>query len=343
MSNAPAQRTPTLLSVVAPVYNEEELIDAFVQRATAAVADFPFELILVNDGSADSTPERLDAIAERDPRVRVVHLSRNFGHQAALTAGLEHAIGDVVAMIDADLQDPPELIPEMVARWRDGADVVYAVREQREGETAFKLGTASLFYKIFRKLAQVDLEPNSGDFRLLDRKALDALLSMTERSRFLRGMTVWVGFTQTAVPYERDARAAGETKYTLRKMLRFSLDAIASFSHLPLQIATYIGLISATVAFIGIPVVIALHFAGSYLPGFGSLTIVILLLGGIQLIALGVIGEYLGRIYDEVKHRPLYIVHEERNRPANGHGRLVRAGLALQSAVPEEHLHEHVG
>lgn len=346
MSNAPAQRTPTLLSVVAPVYNEEELIDAFVARASAAVADHDYELILVNDGSADSTPQKLDRIAERDPRVRVVHLSRNFGHQAALTAGLEHAIGDVVAMIDADLQDPPELIRDMVAQWRDGADVVYAVRKEREGETAFKLATASLFYRIFRKLAQVDLEPNSGDFRLLDRKALDALLSMTERSRFLRGMTVWVGFTQTAVSYERDARAAGETKYTLRKMLRFSLDAIASFSHLPLQLATYIGLISATVAFIGIPVVIALKLAGSYLPGFGSLTIAILLLGGIQLIALGVIGEYVGRIYDEVKHRPLYIVREERNRPTNGRegrGPLVRAGLALQAGQPEEHVHERVG
>jgi glycosyltransferase involved in cell wall biosynthesis len=346
MSNAPVQRTPTLLSVVAPVYNEEELIDAFVERASAAVADYDYELILVNDGSADSTPQRLDRIAELDPRVRVVHLSRNFGHQAALTAGLEHAIGDVVAMIDADLQDPPELIRDMVAQWRDGADVVYAVRREREGETAFKLATASLFYKLFRKLAQVDLEPNSGDFRLLDRKALDALLSMTERSRFLRGMTVWVGFTQTAVSYERDARTAGETKYTLRKMLRFSLDAIASFSHLPLQLATYIGLISATIAFILIPVVVALHFAGSYLPGFGSLTIAILLLGGIQLIALGVIGEYVGRIYDEVKHRPLYIVREERNRPANGRGGrgpLVRAGLALQAGQPEEHVHERVG
>jgi dolichol-phosphate mannosyltransferase len=335
MSNASSQRTPTLLSVVAPVYNEQELVDAFVSRATAAVSEYPFELVLVNDGSSDATPQLLDRIAERDPRVRVVHLSRNFGHQAALTAGLEHAIGDVVAMIDADLQDPPELIADMVARWQEGADVVYAVRRQREGETAFKLATASIFYRLFRKLAQVDLEPNSGDFRLLDRRALDALLSMTERSRFLRGMTVWVGFSQTAVSYEREARTAGETKYTLRKMLRFSLDAIASFSHLPLQLATYVGLFSAGVAFIAIPVVIALHFLGSYLPGFGTLTIAILLLGGIQLIALGVIGEYVGRIYDEVKHRPLYIVREERNQPAalaSGRGPFVRAGLALQAA-----------
>lgn len=329
MPPSPTARVPTLLSVVAPVFNEQELIEAFVARACAAVADYSFELVLVNDGSADKTPELLDRIAAADPRVRVVHLSRNFGHQAALTAGLEHAHGDVVAMIDADLQDPPELIPRMIEQWEQGSDVVYAVRKQREGETAFKLATASWFYKLFDKLAQVDLEPNSGDFRLLDRRALDALLSMTERSRFLRGMTVWVGFTQTAVPYERDARTAGETKYTLRKMLRFSLDAIASFSHLPLQLATYAGLLSAGVAFIAIPVVIGLHFADSYLPGFGTITILILLIGGIQLIALGVIGEYIGRIYEEVKHRPLYIVGEERNRPVEGPVRVapVRAGL----------------
>src|ERR1700682_2970048 len=309
-------RAPTLLSIVAPVYDEEELVEEFVRRAIAAAAGYTFELVLVNDGSSDSTPELLDRIAATDPGVRVVHLSRNFGHQAALTAGLKHAIGDVVAMIDADLQDPPELIGEMVAQWSQGSDVVYAVREQREGETAFKLATASWFYKLFDKLAQVDLEPNSGDFRLLDRRALNALLAMTERSRFLRGMTVWVGFTQTAVSYQRDARHAGETKYTLSKMLRFSLDAVASFSHLPLQLATYAGLLSAGVAFIAIPVVIVLRITDSCLPGFGSITIAILLLGGIQLIAIGVIGEYVGRIYDEVKHRPLYIVREESNRPS---------------------------
>jgi dolichol-phosphate mannosyltransferase len=332
----PPQRRPRLLSVVAPVYNEQELVELFVARTCAAVGDFNFELVIVNDGSSDATAELLDGIATQDPRVRVVHLSRNFGHQAALTAGLEHAIGDVVAMIDADLQDPPELIPEMVERWGEGSDVVYAVRKQREGETAFKLATASWFYKLFDRLAQVDLEPNSGDFRLLDRHALDALLSMTERSRFLRGMTVWVGFTQSAISYERDARAAGETKYTLRKMLRFSLDAIASFSHLPLQLATYAGLASAGLAFVAIPVVIGLRIAGSYLPGFGAITIAILLLGGIQLISIGVIGEYVGRIYDEVKHRPLYIVREERNRP-NASARLhggVGASEPLSAVLP---------
>ena len=337
MSDTPL-RTPTLLSVVAPVYDEEQLVEQFVARACAAAADYEFELVIVNDGSSDSTPELLDRIAAADPRVRVIHLSRNFGHQAALTAGLEHARGDVVAMLDADLQDPPELIPGMVARWSQGAEVVYAVRKQRPGETAFKLATASWFYRLFNKLTQVDLEPNSGDFRLLDRRALDALLTMTERSRFLRGMTVWVGFNQTAISYERDARHAGETKYTMRKMLRFSLDAIASFSHLPLQLATYAGMLSAGVAFIAIPVVIGLRIFDSYLPGFGSVTIAILLLGGIQLIALGVIGEYVGRIYDEVKHRPLYIVRDERNPPPSesAGARVLRgARSGLPARTPE--------
>jgi dolichol-phosphate mannosyltransferase len=323
------------------VFNEELLVEEFVARACAAAADYDFELVIVNDGSSDSTPELLDRVAAADPRVRVIHLSRNFGHQAALTAGLEHARGDAVVMIDADLQDPPELIPDMVARWSQGAEVVYAVRKARSGETAFKLATASWFYRLFNKLAQVDLEPNSGDFRLLDRRALDALLAMTERSRFLRGMTVWVGFNQTAISYERDARQAGETKYTLRKMLRFSLDAIASFSHVPLQLATYAGMLSAGVAFIAIPVVIALRLFDSYLPGFSSITIAILLLGGIQLIAIGVIGEYVGRIYDEVKHRPLYIVSEERNAPSAdtavvGTPRDARSGLPARTP---EHVH----
>jgi dolichol-phosphate mannosyltransferase len=308
-------RTLTLLSVCAPVFNEEALVEEFHRRATAALDGLPYELIIVNDGSTDSTPEKLDALAAVDPRLRVVHLSRNFGHQAALTAGLEHARGNAVAMLDADLQDPPERIQDMLAMWRDGADVVYMVREERSGETAFKLATAHWFYKIFRKLAQVELEPNSGDFRLLDRRALDALLSMGERNRFLRGMTVWVGFTQTAIHYKRDPRYAGETKYPVRKMLRFSLDAIASFSHLPLQIATYLGFLFAGVAFIAIPVVIILKFTGGYLPGFGALTILILMIGGLQLIALGLIGEYVGRIYDESKRRPLYIVRDQRNEP----------------------------
>ena len=306
-------RNLRLLSVVAPVYNEEALIDEFYARVCSALEGLRFELVLVDDGSTDGSPAALDRLASTDPRVRVVFLSRNFGHQTALTAGLDHACGDAVVMLDADLQDPPELIIKMLDHWRAGCDVVYAVREQREGESRFKLSTARWFYRLFDKLAQVELQHNSGDFRLLDRRALDALLSMRERNRFLRGMTVWVGYTQAAVGYKRDPRYAGETKYTLSKMLRFSLDAISSFSHRPLQLATLLGFVISTLAFIAIPLVILLRILGSYLPGFSSLTIAVLLLGGIQLIAIGIIGEYVGRIYDEVKGRPLYLVRASRN------------------------------
>jgi dolichol-phosphate mannosyltransferase len=309
-------RTLRLLSVVAPVYNEEATVEAFYGRLCAALEGIPFELVVVDDGSSDGTAAILETLAAGDPRVRVVFLSRNFGHQTALTAGLDHATGDVVVMMDADLQDPPEVVPTMLDRWRAGADVVYAVRERRVGETRFKLATARWFYRLMSRMANIELQEDAGDFRLMGRRALDALLSMRERSRYLRGMTVWVGFTQAAVTYERDARHAGETKYTLPKMLRFALDAIASFSHAPLQAATVLGFVFSFVAFLAIPAVLALKLVGSYLPGFSTITIVILLLGGIQLIAVGIIGEYVGRIYDEVKHRPLYLVRERRNMPA---------------------------
>src|SRR5664279_5098472 len=302
-----------LLSVVAPVFNEDALIDEFYARVCAALEGLPFELVLVDDGSTDGSPMALERIAAEDPRVRVVFLSRNFGHQTALTAGLDHARGDAVVMLDADLQDPPELITTMLDHWRAGCDVVYAVREAREGESRFKLATARWFYTLFDKLAQVELQHNSGDFRLLDRRALDALLAMRERNRFLRGMTVWVGYTQAAVPYHRDPRYAGETKYTLSKMLRFSLDAISSFSHRPLQLATLFGFLISPLAFVAIPIVVVLRILGSYLPGFSALTIVVLLLGGIGLISIGIICEYVGRNYDEVKERPLYLVRARRN------------------------------
>ncbi len=308
-------RPLALLSVVAPVYNEEATIDEFYSRVCSALEDVAFELVLVDDGSTDATPAALDRLAAVDPRVHVVFLSRNFGHQTALTAGLDHARGNAVVMLDADLQDPPEVILRMLDQWRAGCDVVYAVRAEREGESRFKLATASWFYKLFDKLAQVDLQHNSGDFRLLDRTALNALLSMRERNRFLRGMTVWVGYRQAAVPYRRDARYAGKTKYTLPKMMKFSLDAISSFSHRPLQLATLFGFLISTLAFVAIPVVIVLRVLGSYLPGFSSITIAVLLLGGIQLIAIGIIGEYVGRIYDEVKGRPLYLVRSRVNVP----------------------------
>lgn len=306
-------RTLRLLSVVAPVFEEEALVEAFHERVATVLGDLPFELVLVDDGSRDGTPALLAALAARDPRTRVVELSRNFGHQTALTAGLDHARGDVVVMMDGDLQDPPELIPQMLDHWRRGTDVVYAVRRRRAGETRLKLATARWFYRLFSVLGDVPLEPDSGDFRLLDRAPLDALLSMRERNRFLRGMTVWVGYTQTAVPYERAPRAAGATKYTPARMLALSLDAISSFSHRPLQVATLLGFLCAALAFVLIPVIVALRLAGSYLPGFSTITIVVLLLGGIQLMAIGLIGEYVGRIYDEVKRRPLYVVRTRRN------------------------------
>jgi dolichol-phosphate mannosyltransferase len=310
-------RTLDLLSVAAPVYNEEGAVEEFHRRASAALAGLPYELILVDDGSTDRTGEIISRLAAEDPAVRVVRLSRNFGHQAAITAGLDHARGDAVVMIDADLQDPPELIAEMLERWRDGADVVYAVRRTRAGETRFKLATARWFYRLFAKLAQVELHQNAGDFRLLDRSALDALLAMRERNRFLRGMTSWVGFEQAAVHYERDPRHAGETKYTPRRMLRFSLDAVSSFSHVPLQAATVLGFIFSLVAFLAIPVAIGFRIAGEFVPGITTVLLVVLLLGGIQLITVGIIGEYLGRVYDEVKRRPLYVVRERLNMPAS--------------------------
>jgi glycosyltransferase involved in cell wall biosynthesis len=306
-------REPRLLTVVAPMYDEEETVDVFYERVRAALDDVRFELVLVDDASGDRTPELLDRLADADPRVRVIHLSRNFGHQAALTAGLEHARGDVVAMLDGDLQDPPELIPTMLDHWRSGSDVVFGVRETRAGETRVKLATARWFYRLFARVTRLELRENSGDFRLMSRRALDAVLTMRERNRFLRGMTVWIGFTQTAVPYKRDARYAGVTKYTPRKMLRFALDALASFSSVPLQAATLLGFFFSAVAFLGLPLVVVARYAGIYTRGVPSVLFAVLLLGGIQLITVGIIGEYVGRIYDEVKRRPLYLVRETKN------------------------------
>lgn len=310
---AVSARTVDLLSVVAPVYNEEGTLEEFCSRVRSALEGMPFELILVDDGSKDGSVAILERLAGSDSRIKVVLLSRNFGHQAALTAGLVHATGNVVAMLDSDLQDPPELINEMLARWRSGSDVVYAVRRARSGETRVKLSTARWFYRMFRWVSKLDLEQNSGDFRLLDRAALDALLSMREHNRFLRGMSVWIGYTQSAVPYDRDPRYAGETKFTMSRMLRFSADAILSFSYRPLQVATLLGFVISTLAFIAVPVVVVLKITGGYLPGFSTLEITILLLGGIQLITIGIIGEYVGRIFDEVKGRPLYLVRSRLN------------------------------
>lgn len=306
-------RKLALLSVVAPVYREEATVERFCAAVAEALTELPYELILVDDGSTDGTPQKLAELTAADSRIKTVMLSRNFGQQAAITAGLDHASGNVIVTMDSDLQDPPTLIPELLARWRAGADVVNAVRRERAGESPFKLRTASLFYRLFSRLSSVELEPNTGDFRLLDRSALDALRSMRERSRFLRGMAVWVGFTQASVPFDRDARYAGETKFTLHKMLRLSLDAIASFSYRPLQLATALGFIISGAAFIAIPVVIVLKLTGNYLYGFSTVEITMLLLGGIQLITIGMVGEYVGRIFDEVKGRPLYVIRDRHN------------------------------
>jgi dolichol-phosphate mannosyltransferase len=309
----PSARRLGLLTVVAPLHNEEENIAEFYRRVCDALAEIEFELVLVDDGSTDSSARLVTELADQDARVKAVFLSRNFGHQSALTAGLDHAAGDATVMLDADLQDPPELIPKMLARWSEGIDVVYAVRDARAGESRFKLATARWFYRLFGRLARIDLTDNAGDFRLLDRRALEALGTMRERNRFLRGMSVWVGFSQEAVHYERDPRAAGTTKYTPRRMLRFSLDAISSFSHIPLQLATVLGFIFSLVAFLAIPVAIGLKLAGQFVPGITTVLLAVLLLGGIQLITVGIIGEYLGRVYDEVKQRPLYVVRSRLN------------------------------
>jgi glycosyltransferase involved in cell wall biosynthesis len=306
-------RDPALLSVVAPMHDEEDSVEAFHQRVRAATEGLPVELVIVDDGSRDGTPAALARLAAADSRTKVITLSRSFGHQAALTAALEHARGDVVVMLDGDLQDPPELIGDMLDRWRAGADVVYAVRTERAGETAFKRTTARWFYRLFRRLADIDLEPEAGDFRLMDRRALDALLAMPERNRFLRGMSVWVGFNQTAVTFQREPRAAGASKYTLGRMLRFSFDAITSFSHRPLQIATLLGFAFAAIAFLLIPLTVVARYTNIYERGVPSTIVIILLLGGIQLIGIGIIGEYVGRIYDEVKRRPLYVVRDRTN------------------------------
>ena len=310
---AVAERHLGLLSMVAPMLDEEGTARVFYERVRSALEGLSWELVIVDDGSTDETPRILAELARDDERVKVVTLSRNFGHQTAITAGLDHAAGDVVVMIDADLQDPPELVPTMLEHWRVGSDVVYAMRTDRSGESHFKLTTARWFYRIMSKVSDVPLAQNSGDFRLLDRRALDALLAMRESNRYLRGMTSWVGFTQTAVPYHRDARHAGTTKYPIRKMIRFALDAIASFSHAPLQIATVAGFVSAFLAFLAIPVAIVFRIFGKFVPGVTTTVVAVLLLGGIQLMAIGMIGEYVGRIYDEVKRRPLYVVRDRLN------------------------------
>jgi dolichol-phosphate mannosyltransferase len=300
-------------SIVAPIFNELENIPELHRRVQAVMSAIPgsWELVLVDDGSTDGSTERILELAKQDKHVRPVIFARNFGHQVAVTAGWDYARGDAVVIIDADLQDPPEVIPDLIAKWREGYEVVYAVRAEREGETWFKKMTASLFYRIVHQITDVKIPVDTGDFRLMDRQVVDVLKTMRERYRFPRGMSAWVGFRQIGVPYKRAVRFAGVTKYPFKKMLKLALTAITGFSYFPLQLATYFGFASAGVSIIAIPVVAIMRLAGSQFFGGQATTLIsVLFLGGVQLISLGVIGEYLGRIYDEVKGRPLYIVRQ---------------------------------
>jgi dolichol-phosphate mannosyltransferase len=300
------------LSIVAPLYNEEGNVAELVRRLRAS-ADGCFveayELVFVDDGSTDRTLELLRQHAAVDPRIVVVQLSRNFGHQLAATAGLDISRGDVVVLIDADLQDPPELIPAMVERWRAGFDVVYAVRRRRKGESLFKILTARTFYRVTRRLTKVAIPVDTGDFRLMSRRVVDALKEIRERHRFIRGLVSWLGFPQTAIEYDRDARFSGDSKYPVSKMLRFAIDGITSFSDIPLRFASYFGFVVSGVAFlVGVYEIVLRIFTGYNLPGYTSTIFAIVFLGGVQLIGIGILGEYVGRIYEEIKARPLYIV-----------------------------------
>lgn len=303
-----------VLSIIAPNFNEAQTLPELYRRMREVLdaTGETWELILVDDGSTDGSTDIIRDLSEKDHRVRPVIFARNFGHQIAVTAGLDYSRGQAVVIIDSDLQDPPEVISDLVAKWREGYEVVYAIRTEREGESWFKLFTASLFYRIIYRITDVDIPMDTGDFRLLDRKVVNVLNKMRERHRFLRGMSVWVGFRQIGVPYKRVARFAGETKYPLKKMFRFASDAITGFSYFPLQMATYLGFISAGLSILAIPVVIALRLFGSHNPLIGQATtlIAVLFLGGVQLISLGILGEYIGRLYDEAKGRPLYVVRE---------------------------------
>lgn len=314
--------TPKLLSVVVPIYFEELVVEEFYRRTRAvleALSDrYAYELIFVDDGSRDRSLELLVNIARADSRVTVLEFSRNFGHQMAITAGLEHARGDAVVLIDGDLQDPPEVISQMVDEWEKGIEVVYGVREERDGETAFKLLTARWFYALMGKLSDIAVPRDTGDFRLLDRKAVDALCSLPERERFIRGLVPWIGFSQKGIYYHRDARYAGETKYTLQKMLRFAVVGITSFSDKPLVIVTQVGILFSFFSFLlSIWLIInKLLYPENTLFGWTSLVVIILFVAGVQLTCTGIVGLYVGKIFHEVKQRPLYLVARTYNYTA---------------------------
>jgi len=312
MSSSLTPRTapPSSLSVVAPCYNEEEVIHTLHQRLSEVLKylQIPYEIVLVDDGSRDRTWPLMRELSAQDPHLKCIKLSRNFGHQMALTCGLDQATGEVILVIDADLQDPPELLPKMIEKWKEGYDVIYGKRNSRAGETAAKKFFAYAFYRILTRIAGVSIPEDTGDFRLLSRPALDGLMSLRERHRFIRGMVSWVGFAQTPILYERSERFAGETKYPFRKSLLLAFNAIISFSYIPLRIASYLGVGVSIFAAIYIVIIIALKIMGINVPGYTSMMATILLLGGSQLLVLGIMGEYIGRIFEQGQNRPLYLI-----------------------------------
>ena len=306
--------TYKLISIVVPCFNEEAVIGTTLDRLLAVaktLVRYDFEFVFVDDGSRDRTLALLKIAARTHPEVRVVSFARNFGHQIAVTAGIAATRGEAVVLIDADLQDPPEMLGDMLVKWEEGSDVVYGVRRSREGENAFKRGTARVFYRLLNSFSEVPIPLDTGDFRLMDRRIVEVLKSMPERHRFVRGMVAWAGHTQVALPYDRHARAAGESKYPLGKMLRFATDGILSFSSKPLKAATNLGLLAAFLACLGIAYALVMRLTTSaWVEGWTALMIALLFIGGVQLISIGIIGEYVGRIYEETKGRPLYVVRE---------------------------------
>lgn len=303
-----------LLSVVIPCYNEEEVIDETIKQLKvfcAELVNLDVELIFVDDGSSDRTRELLKSFAIEDSRIKVIGFARNFGHQIAVTAGIDATVGDAVVLIDADLQDPPEIVHQMIAKWYEGYDVVYGTRIERSDESTFKLATARGFYRLLNYLSDTPIPLDTGDFRLMNRNVVDTLRAMPERDRFVRGMVSWIGFKQTALPYKRAKRFAGETKYPLNKMLHLATDGILSFSTKPLQISICLGLFASVLSFLGILYTLFVRiFTNTWVEGWAGLMIAILFIGGVQLITIGILGEYAGRIYNEIKKRPLYVVEE---------------------------------
>ncbi|WP_342438266.1 glycosyltransferase family 2 protein [Paenibacillus sp. FSL L8-0436] len=310
-------------SVIVPMYNEEEVIQYTYERLKQVMDECgdTYELIFVNDGSRDRTAEIMSGISSSDEHVKLIDFSRNFGHQVAITAGMDYAQGQAVVVIDADLQDPPEVILQMIAKWKEGYEVVYAKRLKRHGETIFKKVTAKLFYRLLSSMTSVEIPTDTGDFRLIDRKVCDVLRGLKEKNRYVRGLVSWVGFRQTMVEYVREERFAGETKYPLKKMIRFAVDGITSFSHKPLKIASYVGFFLSFSSFVYLFFVLfqRIFFTSWTVPGWASIVGVNLLFNGIVLMLLGVIGEYIGRIYDESKDRPLYIVRETKGYRGGEH------------------------